>query len=75
MKSKDLQPRLLYTARLSFKIEGEIELPIEEKAKEVFYHQTSITRNVKGSSLRKRKRERERNIVIKDKMTINNTCQ
>ena len=24
MKSKDLQPRLLYTARLSFKIKGEI---------------------------------------------------
>ena len=35
MKSKDLQQRLLYPARLSFKIEGEIRsFPEKEKLKE-----------------------------------------
>ena len=34
MKSKDLQPRLLYSARLSFKIEVEIRsFPDKKKAK------------------------------------------
>ena len=35
MKSKDLQPRLLYPARLSYKIKGEIRsFPHEKKLKE-----------------------------------------
>ena len=35
MKSKELQPRLLYPARLSFKIEGEIKsIPDKKKLKE-----------------------------------------
>ena len=35
LKSKDLQPRLLYPARLSFKIEGEIRsFPDKKKLKE-----------------------------------------
>ena len=35
MKSKDLQPRLLYPARLSFKIEGETRnFPDKKKLKE-----------------------------------------
>ena len=35
LKSKDLQPRLLYPARLSFKIEGEIRsFPNKKKLKE-----------------------------------------
>ena len=35
MKSKDLQPRLLYPARLSFKIEGQIRsFPDKKKLKE-----------------------------------------
>ena len=35
MKSKDLQPRLLYTARLSFKIKEEIRsFPDKKKLKE-----------------------------------------
>ena len=35
MKSKDLQPRLLYPARLSFKFEGEVKsFPDKEKLKE-----------------------------------------
>ena len=35
MKSKDLQPRLLYTAKLSFRIEGQIKsFPDKKKLKE-----------------------------------------
>ena len=33
MKSKDLQPRLLYPARFSFKMEGEIKTFPEQKTK------------------------------------------
>ena len=43
MKSKDLQPRLLYLAKLSFRIEGKINsFPRQEKTKGVHHHQTII---------------------------------
>ena len=45
MKNKELQPRLLYPTSLSFEIDG------QERAKGVHCQQTSISRNVKGSSL------------------------
>ena len=36
MKSKDLQPRLLYPAKLSFRMEGQIEtFPDKKKIKEL----------------------------------------
>ena len=62
---KDLPPRLLYPTRLLFKIEGEIKSFSDKKKLRVHYNQISITRNVKGSSLRKRKRGKktQRNIV------------
>ena len=41
MKSRDLQPRLLYPAKIQFRIEGQIELPRKEKTK-VHHHQTII---------------------------------
>ena len=56
MKSKDLQPRLLYPASISFKIEGEIRVSQAKKKKA---NQTSITRNVKGPALRRRRRKKE----------------
>ena len=50
MKSKDLQPRLLYPARLSFRMEGQnTRLPRQGKAKGVHHHQAIITQNVKGT--------------------------
>ena len=44
MKSKDLQPRLLYPEKPSFRIEGQIdkEIPRQGKAKEVHHYQNSI---------------------------------
>ena len=58
-KSKDLQPRLLYPGQLSLRIKEQIrEFPRQEKAnKQVHHHQTSITRNVKWSSLRRRMKD------------------
>ena len=49
MKNKDLKPRLLYKAKLSFRSEGQIKSFPDQKnrAKEVHHHQTCITRNVR----------------------------
>ena len=43
MKNRDLQPRLLYPAKLSFRIEGQIKsFPDKKKTKGVHHHQTII---------------------------------
>ena len=67
MKSKGLQPRLLYLARLSFKIKEEIKsFPDKKKLKEfvnISYQtsKTSTATNVKGLALRRgRRRERKK---------------
>ena len=50
LKGKNLQPRLLYLARISFKIDGEIKkLFRQAKVKRIQYHQTSFTPNVQFS--------------------------
>ena len=49
LKGKNLQPRLLYLARISFKIDGEIKFFRQAKVKRIQYHQTSFTTNVKGT--------------------------
>ena len=62
MKSKDLQPRLLYPVRLPFKIEGEIRsFPYKTKLKEFANTKViSTATNVKELALRRRRRkERE----------------
>ena len=48
MKEKNLQPRLLYPARISFKYEGEIKkLYRQAKAERIQHHQTSSPTNTK----------------------------
>ena len=61
MKSKDMQPKLLYPAMLSFKTKDKINsFPDQKKnAKGVHAHQTNIARYAKGTGLRRR-RNRER---------------
>ena len=49
MKENNLEPRLLYPARISFKYEGEI--------KRIQHHQTSSPTNAKGSSLDRKHRK------------------
>ena len=55
LKGKNLQPRLLYLARISFKIDGEIKkLFRQAKVKSIQYHLTSFTTNVTGTSIVKK---------------------
>ena len=60
-ENQGLQPRLLYPARLSIKIEGQMRsFPDKQKSKRIQLHQTSSARDAKGTALRKgRKREKE----------------
>ena len=49
MKSKDLQPRLLYPARLSFKKEGEIKsFPDKRRPKEHMSTRPALQEKLKG---------------------------
>ena len=62
MRTRGQHPRLHYPARLSIKIEGQIEFPRQKKSKRIQFHQASSARDAKGTALRKgRKRERQRN--------------
>ena len=61
MRTRGRQPRLLYPARISIKIEAKKEFPRQKKSKRIHFHQTSSARDAKGTAVRKgRKRERER---------------
>ena len=47
LKGKNLQPRLLFPASISFKTDGEIK-SFSDKQVRIQYHQTSFITNVKG---------------------------
>ena len=56
MKSKDLQPRLLYPAKLSFRMEGQIKcFPDKVKLKEFI-----ITKLLLYEMLKKRKKKKKK---------------
>ena len=60
MKTKDLQPRLLYPAKLLFKTEGEISsFPDKKKLKEFVNTKPVLQQMLKGL-LKKTKRKKER---------------
>ena len=68
MRTRGLQPRLLYPARLSIKIDSQIRSFPDKRSLKEYLHQTSSARDAKGTALRKgRKRERERNTATKKK--------
>ena len=67
LKGKNLQPRLLDLARISFKIDGEIKLFRQAKVKRIQYHQTSFTTNVKWTYIVKKYRRRKKNYKINPK--------
>ena len=49
MKSRDLQPRLLYTAKLSFRMEGQMKsFPDKEKLKEFIIAKLLLYEILKG---------------------------
>ena len=60
LKGKNLQPRLPYLARISFKIDGEIKLFRQAKVKRIQYHKTSFTTNVKGTYIVKKYKRRKK---------------
>ena len=61
MKGENLQPRILYPARLAFRFDGEIKsFPDKQKLKRIQHHQTSFTTNAKGTSLGKKHKRRKR---------------
>ena len=69
LKGKNLQPRLLYLARISFKIDGEIKkLFRQAKVKRIQYHQTSFTKSLKGTYIVNKQKRRK----ISTKSTPNN---
>ena len=64
MKSKDLQSRLLYPAKLSFKIEGEIKIfPDKKKLKEFVTTKPILQEILKGLLEGGREEEEQMNIV------------
>ena len=72
MKSKVLQPRLLYLARLSFKMEGKIKNFPDKKAERVHLYQTSTARDAKGTALRRLRKRERRTQLQREKMAMNN---
>ena len=55
MRTRGLQPRLLYPARLSIKMEGQVKsFPEKKKPQRIYLQQTSSKRDVKGFALRTR---------------------
>ena len=54
LKGKNLQPRSLYPARISFKIDGEIKSFSDQQKLRVQYHKTSFTTTVKGNYMVKK---------------------
>ena len=58
LKGKNLQPRLLCPARISFRINGEIK-SFSDKQK---YHQTSFTTNIKGTYIVKKYKRRKKDL-------------
>ena len=65
---KDLQPRILYPARLSFKIEGEIQFLRHVKGKTIEQYQTCSEGNIERSSLNRK----EARIYRKEQITGGN---
>ena len=66
MKGKNLQQRLLYQARISFKI-GKIKTFYRQaKVKRIQHHQTNFTTNAKGTVLgrKQKRRKNKRNMYI-----------
>ena len=60
MKGENLQPRLLYLARISFIIDGKIKFFRQAKVKRIQHHETSFTTNVKGTYIVKEYKRRKK---------------
>ena len=73
MKGKNLQPRILYPARLSFRFERRNQkLYRHAKVKTIQHHQTSFATNAKGNLGNTRERSKENKLP---KMLIGSSDQ
>ena len=58
LKGKNMQPRILYPARISFKIEGEIKMfSNKKKAQRIQQYKTQAKRNTERASLNQKERK------------------
>ena len=73
MKTKGLQPRLLYPARLSNKMEGEIRSFSDKKRLNEYTSTKQALQDMLGEILKKSKKKskRERHTGTRDKMAMN----
>ena len=61
LKGRNLQPKLLYPARISLQIDGELKSFFRQaKVKRIQYHQTSFTTNVKQTYIVKKYNRRKK---------------
>ena len=67
LKGKKLQLRLLYPARISFKIDGEIKSFSDKQKLRIQYHQTSFTKNVRGTYIVKKYKRKKKIYKINPK--------
>ena len=67
MKGENLQPRLLYPTKLSFKFDGEIKSFSDNQVKRIQCHQTRFTTNVKGTYIAKKYKRRKKIYKINPK--------
>ena len=66
MKRKNLQPKILYPARLSFRFDGEIKsFPDKQKLREVSTTKPVLQQMLKGTSLGRKHKRRKRPIENK----------
>ena len=69
LKGENLQSRLQYPAKISFKIDGEINFSAKEaKFKRIQHHQTSYTTNVKRICIVKKYNRRKKIYKINPKL-------
>ena len=67
-KGKNLQPRLLYPARISFRFDGEIKtFTDKQKLREFSTTKTAFTTNAKGTSLGRKHKRRKRPTITNPK--------
>ena len=72
MKTRGLQPRVLYPASPSLKWKDKKGVPRQKKPQRIHLHETSIARYAKGTALRRqRKRKREEHKNTGEKMAMN----
>uniref|UniRef100_A0A8C9DZ13 L1 transposable element RRM domain-containing protein n=1 Tax=Phocoena sinus TaxID=42100 RepID=A0A8C9DZ13_PHOSS len=66
-KGKNLHPRLLYPARISFRFDREIKTCADKQKLRVQHHQTSFTTNAKGTPLGRKHKRRKRPKITNQK--------